>query len=123
MLDAAHQVAVAATIGLVYVVAEVLVHGGSVDNLAHVEHPIRVPTLFQLAHHLIYLVAIEDGNELASEPTVTMLTAEGALMFLDQKGSVFSHLAEALTVMLLFDIQNGSEVQLTCADVAVIDTA
>ena len=51
-----------------------------------------------------------------------MFAAEAATVFAHQLGGIFGHLAEELAVAGLFYVEDGTQVQLSGADMAIVDT-
>ena len=88
-----------------------------------VEYLLWVPTAFQVLHQGIDLVAIEQLDELAAQASVAMFTAQRAFVFLDQQSRLIGHFAKFAFAFCVFDIDDGSQVQLTRADVGMIDSS
>ena len=110
-------------IGLPDVVAQHRVHGQGVDNLVEVEQPVGVPALLDLTHELVGGLAILQADELAAQAAVAMLAADAAAVPLDQQGGVVGYLAEQRAVVGRLEVEDGAQVQLAGADVAIVDAA
>ena len=101
--------------------AQHAVHGQRVDDLVQVKDLFGIPAAFQVLHQGIDLVAIKQLYELAAQTAVAVFATERAFVFLDQQGGFVGHLAEFLHPFRLLDVDDGSKMQFSRADVGVID--
>ena len=83
----------------------------------------RVPTLFEVLHQGIDFIAIEQLDELTTQATIAMLTAERTFVFLDQQGGLISYFTELTFAFRFLDVDDGAQMQFTSADMSVIDAA
>ena len=97
------------------------IHRRGIDDLAGVENILRVPGSFNLPHELVILFADHLRDELAAKPTVAVLAAEGAAVFLDEGGYFDGDGAEEFVAFLCFQVDNGSQMKLAAAGVGIVD--
>ena len=81
----------------------------------------RVPAAFEVLHHGVDLVAIHQLDELAAQPSVAVLAAERALVFLDQQGGFVGHRAELAQTFRFLDIYDRPQMQFARADMGMVD--
>src|SRR3546814_10544024 len=61
------------------------IHGRGINDLSRVENILRVPGMFNFPEQLINPGSYHLFNELSPQPSVTVLTAQGALIFFHQR--------------------------------------
>ena len=103
--------------------AQHAVHRQGVDNLVQVKDLQRIPTLFEVLHQCIDFITIKQLYELTAQTTVAMFAAERAFVFLDQQSGLIGHFSEFPLAFCFLDVDNGAQMQLTRADMCMINAA
>ena len=66
--------------------AQRFVHPRGIDDLMRIEDITAVPAVFDLSHEFVGLLAVLQGDELATQSSVAVFTADGASMLAYQEG-------------------------------------
>src|SRR3546814_21114388 len=87
------------------------IHGRCINHLYRVENRLRVPGMFNFPEQLINPGSYHLFHEFSPQPSVTVLTAQGALIFFHQYRNLFRHRAKQTMSFLCFQVNNRAQMQ------------
>ena len=97
------------------------IHRGRVDDLAGVEDTLRVERPLHTNEEVVAGLTHHRPDELAAEPAVAVLAAQGAAVFLHERRDVGGHVAKHLQTRRRVEVEQRPQVELTGAGVCIVD--
>ena len=97
------------------------IHRRRFDDLARIEDALRVERPLDPRQEFVACVAHHRADELATQPTVTVLAAQTPPIFADERGHIGGHVAKHLEAGSRVEIKEWSEMQFARSRVSVVD--
>ena len=82
------------------------IHSRRIDDLMRIEDIICIPAVFHFTHQLIRLLPVLQRNELSSQSSVAMLSADCTAVFANQQRRLMRNLPEQTPSFFRLQVQN-----------------